>query len=121
MANTFQINQAASISGLGDFTCTILQAGPVTLECKSIIPIAADSPANQSSNLQIVLKQNSTSLVTVGGSSQNPTPTQGSIGTSVSFLAAANDVVHVVLSSSNAIDSVPNNVKSVINLYQGPQ
>jgi hypothetical protein len=120
MANDFNLNQAAPINGLGTFSSTVSAAGPVVLDVKCQIPWAADSENNQSSNLQIVLKQNSTTLVTVGGSSANPTPTQGILSASYNATAAANDVFHVVLSSSNAIDSVPNNVKGTINFFSGP-
>ena len=113
MANEFVPNQAATFAGLGTYTCTLLAAGPYTIEVKSTIPLA--------SGLQIELKQNSTSLVTVGGSSTNPSASQGSIGAGAVIQAAANDTVSVILTSSNAVDSVPNNVKTSVNVFLGPQ
>ena len=118
MANDYNVNQTANVNGLGTFSSTIAVAGPYTVNVNSTIPGSVDSEGTQQSNLQIQIKQNNTVLVTVGGSTQNPTPSQGSIGCGYSFQAAANDVVHVVFSSSNAIDSVPNKVKSQINLFQ---
>lgn len=120
MANSLGL-KSNPVAGLGTFQYTVLVAGPYTIECKSTIPVAANSPSGQQSNLTINIKQNSTSLVSVGGASTNPTPTQASIGTSAQALFAVNDVIQVVLSSSNAVDSIPNAVKSVINVFQGPQ
>lgn len=120
MAQDFNLNQTASINGLGTFSSTVASAGPVVLSCQCTIPGSVDIEGTQQSNLQIVLKQNSTTLITVGGSSANPTPTQGSLAASYQASAAASDVFHVVLSSSNAIDSVPNAVKGIINFFSGP-
>lgn len=126
MANSFVANQAASIAGTGDFTFTVVDAGSYTLSCKTTIPcdpsgssLKSDATDPAQSALQIVLKQNSTTLVTVGGTATNPTPRQGSMAASTTMLCSAGDVVHVVLSSANAIDAVANNVKSVINFYLG--
>lgn len=119
MANSLQMNLANPVSGLGTFQYTVLTAGPVTVECKSTLPWSPAGSAQQSSNVSIVIKQNASALVTVGGDVKDPTPTQGSIGAATSFQAAVNDVISVVLASSNAIDSIPNNVKSTINLFQG--
>ncbi len=111
MANSLQVNQSGSIAGLGTFSFTVVTAGPYTIACNSTVP--------PSSGLQIVLNQNSTPLVTVGGVSTDPTPTQQSIGTSARVNALVGDVISAVLSSANAVDNFPNSVKSVINLYQG--
>jgi len=113
MANEFVPNQAGTFAGTGTYTCTIEQAGPYTLEVKSTIPVG--------SGIQIVLKQNSTTLVTVGGSSQNPAQTQTSISAQAQFTGAVSDSIQVILSSSNAVDSVPNNVKTYVNCFLGPQ
>ena len=113
MANSFVINQAAPTAGLGTFSYTITasDAGEMTAAIQSTLPIG--------SGLQIVINQNSTPLVTVGGAATNPTPTQPSIGTSARLNAASGDVISFVLTSSNNVDSEPNAVKSIINLYQG--
>lgn len=111
MANDLQLNKAIPLEGLGDFTYTVVTAGSYTVGIKSTLP------AN--SALSIVIKQNSTTRLTIGGATGNPTPTQQAIGTSYSQYFAASDVIHVVLSSSASVDALPNSVKSTINLFLG--
>lgn len=118
---------ANEVAGLGTFSYTVPVggAGLYTLGCQSTLPYeqgtfnTSDIIPSVASALQIVLKQNATSLVTIGGSASNPTPTQPAMGTSVRIQAADGDVLTVVLSSANAIDNQPNSVKSIVNLYQG--
>lgn len=127
MANNFISNQAAPVTGLGTYSFTVVNPGLYTFRCKAIIPCdpsgsalnsAASDPAQ--SNLQIALQQNASNLITpVGGSAANPTPRQGSLSADVRLSAVAGDVLSVVLSSSNAIDNLPNSVKGTINLFQG--
>lgn len=116
------MNLANPVSGLGTFayTCISSDAGPVTVECKSTIPWAYAGSVQQSSGLQIVINLNGSPVNTAtGGTVKNPTSTQGSIGNAASFEVAAGDIISVVLSSANAIDAIPNNVKSTINMFQG--
>ena len=80
---------------------------------------ANSSSTTGQSGLQVVVNQNGSPVLTVGGSSTNPTPTQPSIGSSVRIQCAASDTLTVVLSSSNAVDSTLNAVKGIINVYQG--
>ena len=127
MANGLQLNTSTPVTGLGTQTFTVLssQAGAMTCAVQFTIPYeASGSSANSASTagqsgLQIVINQNGSPILTLGGSSSNPAPTQPSLGGSVRFLAAAADVITVVLSSANAVDAVPNAVKGIINLYQG--
>ena len=125
MANSFIANQPCPIVGLGTYSFTVETAGIYELSCQLTIPCnpsgsslnSAATDPNQS-NVEIALKNGSTSLITaVGGSANNPTPSQGSISASTSSAFAAGDIAHVILTSSNAIDSVPNNVKGTINFY----
>jgi hypothetical protein len=126
MANSLGLN-ANEVAGLGTFSYTVPVGGGglYTLGCQSTLPYEQGTFNNSSvtpsvaSALQIVLKQNATALVTIGGASTNPTPTQPAMGTSVRIQAADGDVLSVVLSSANAVDNQPNSVKSVVNLYQG--
>lgn len=111
MSNSLAVNQSQSVSGLGTFAFTVVTGGEYTLSCQSTLPAG--------SALQIVLQQNSTPLVTIGGSATNPTPTQPALGSSVRILAVAGDVVEAILTSSANVDALPNGVKSTINLYQG--
>lgn len=110
MANSLAVGSQA-VAGLGTFVNTIVTAGMYTVEVKTTLPA--------SSGVQIVLKQNASTLITVGGTTDDPTPTQQSIGAMTSVNAAAGDTISVVLSSANAVDSIPNAVKSVVNLFQG--
>lgn len=127
MANSVMINQAASVAGLGttSYTVTAADAGFITVNVQSTIPHDPGSQLNsaqvspQASALQIVINQNGTPKVTVGGSAQNPTPNQPSMGAVAKLQCVAGDVITVVLSSANSADANPNAVKSTINLYQG--
>lgn len=110
-ANTIALNQVAAVSGLGTTTFNVVSAGFYTVSCQSTLPAG--------SGLQIVIALNGSSQVTVGGVATNPTPSQPSIGTSARINCAAADALTVVLSSSNAIDSQKNAVKSIINVFQG--
>lgn len=67
------------------------------------------------SGLGVVANQNSTVLLRAGF----PSPTQPILGGNVSFLAAANDVITLVLSSLSTADTPANAVKTIVNLYQG--
>lgn len=126
MANTLLLNSGNPVAGLGTSTYTVLTAGEYTVGIKSTIPrdpggssLFSSQVSPFASALQIVINQNGSPVLTIGGSSTNPTPTQPSLGSSISLLCAAGDVLTVVLSSANAIDSQPNAVKSTITLYQG--
>ncbi len=128
MVNSLSLG-ANAVAGLGTFSYTVPTGGGglYTLACQSTIPYTSGTSLNSQatqpvdSNLQIVLSQtgSASNSVTIGGVTANPTPSQPSMGTSIRINAAAGDVLSVALSSSAAIDSVPNNVKSTVNLYQG--
>ncbi len=125
MANSLQLNQSNPVAGLGTFSYTVVTAGPYTVSAQATIPRDPGSQLNSAqaspfaSALQIVIKQNASAIVTIGGSSTNPTQNQPSLGSSARINAQAGDVLSVVLSSANAVDNFPNNVKTVIDLYQG--
>lgn len=110
MSVTLSLNQSQAVAGLQTCTWTAVAAGAITIRCKTTLP------AN--SAVQIVINQNGTPVVTSGGSATNPTPTQPSIGAEANISVAINDVITVVMTSANAIDAVPNSVKSVIDLFQ---
>lgn len=109
--NSLQLNTSSPVAGLGTSLFNVVTAGMYSLDVKSTLPTG--------SGLQIVINQNGSPVLTSGGVSTNPTPTQPSLGCGVKLQCAASDVLTVVLSSSNNVDSNPNAVKSVINLYQG--
>ena len=123
--NAFNPNSSTVVAGLGTQTCNVVTAGLYTCAVNFTIPyVPAGSSANSASTagqsgLQIVVNQNGTPVLTLGGSSSNPTPTQPSLGGSVRIACAANDVITVVLSSANAVDAALNAVKGTINFYFG--
>jgi hypothetical protein len=125
MANSLQLNTSTVFAGLGTSTFTVVTAGLYTVRFKSTLPYIAAGTSNNStvtaggSALQVVVNQNGSPVLTVGGSATNPTPTQPSLGSSVVINCAAADVITVVLSSANAVDALPNSVKTIINLFQG--
>lgn len=125
MANLL-LNSGNPVAGLGTSTYTVVAAGEYTIGVRSTIPRdpggssrSSDQTFPYASALQIVINKNGSPLVTVGGASTNPTPTQPSLAASTSVLCAAADVLTVVLSSANAVDALPNSVKSTITIFQG--
>jgi hypothetical protein len=118
---------ANEVAGLGTFTYNIVTSGLYTLGCQSTLPYEQGTFNNSSvtpgvaSALQMVLSQTGSASVsiTIGGSATNPTPTQPAMGTSGRFQCVAGDTLNVALTSANSIDSQPNAVKSIVNLYQG--
>lgn len=109
-SNTLQLNQCIQDTGLGTSTFTVVTAGEYTVAVQYTLPPA--------SGLEIVINHNGSSVYTIGGSSTNPSATQPSIGGGIKLACAATDTITVVLSSSNAVDSLPNAVKGTINVYQ---
>lgn len=110
MATTLQLNATQPVAGLGTSTYTALVTSAYEVQVQTTLPAG--------SGVQIVVNKNGTPVVTVGGVAANPTPTQPSIGAQCRIQATATDVINVVLSSSNAVDSQPNAVKSTIALFQ---
>ena len=122
--NSLQLNVSTPVAGLGTQTFNVVTAGLYTVAFNFTIPFVQGTSANSASTvgqsaLQIVVNQNGSPLLTVGGTSTNPTPTQPSIGSSIHIQCAASDVITVVTSSANAVDAVPNAVKGIVNVYQG--
>lgn len=111
MANDLQVDTSTPVAGLGTFVYTTTVTGIYTLDCQSTLP--------NNSALQIVLKKNSSTLITAGGATANPTPTQPTLGARTQIQCTAGDTVSVVLSSANNIDTQPNSVKSMVNLFFG--
>jgi hypothetical protein len=123
--NSLSTIASTPITGLGTQTYNVLVAGPYTVQFSLSIPFVQGTSANSSSTvgqsgLQVVVNQNGSPVLTIGGSASNPTPTQPSLSGSITFGCAVSDVITVVLSSSNAVDAVPNAVKGVVNVFLGP-
>lgn len=125
MANDLNLNDSTPVGGLGTFNYTVTTAGFYTLSVQSTIPhstgegLRSDQVSTQASALTITIEQNGGTVVAIGGSALNPTPTQPTMGAVAKISAAVNDVLGVVLSSPNAIDNQLNSIKSIVNLYTG--
>ena len=125
MTNGLQLNESTPVAGLGTWTYTVVTAGLYSVKTNFTIPYQPAGSSNNSastagqSGLTITLKQNTTTLVTAGGSSANPTPNQPTLGASTTINAAAGDTISVVTSSSNAVDQGLNAIKGIVNLYSG--
>lgn len=65
--------------------------------------------------LTVVIKQNSTTLVTASA----PIATQNEINVQTTISAVATDVIGVVITSSSTSDILPNQIKGSINIHQG--
>lgn len=119
--NSIPLNVSAPFAGLGTATFNVVTAGLYTCAFVSTIPYIASGSSNNStvttggSALSVVINQNGSPLFT----SAAPSPTQPQVAGKVSFQAAVSDVITVVFSSANAVDNVPNAVKTIINLYTG--
>ena len=119
--NSIPLNVSSVFAGLGTATYNVVTAGLYTCAFVSTIPyIASGSSANSTvttggSALSVVINQNGSPILT----SVAPSPTQPQVGGKVTFQAAVSDVITVVLTSANAVDAVPNAVKTTINLYSG--
>jgi hypothetical protein len=107
MSNILILNQPYVNVGLDTMTYTIPAAGLYSLhfEVTEVPP----------SGLSVVVNQNGSPVYT----SATPTPTQSAFQFKQGLVCALNDVITVVLSSSSAIDSALNNVKSIIAIEQG--
>lgn len=126
--NSLQYNLSQPWAGLGTATLNIVTAGLYTLGINCTIP--CNPPGSTSGNSASTTGQSgltitatnvttSTTIMTLGGSLANPTPTQPSLSGKAQFTAAAGDVITVAFTSANAVDAVPNAVKAIINIYQG--
>lgn len=109
MSTKLQLNQALVIEGMGGYLYTVTATGSYTVRVKSTMLAG--------SGLRIRLQKNNVTIVTSGGSTDSPTPTQTSLGAEFTQTCVATDTLSVVLDSSVAQDSLPNSVKSTINLF----
>lgn len=109
MSNILFLNQPRVDVGLVTETYTVPTGGAgiynVAVQCTEIPP----------SGLSIVVNQNGSPVYTA----PTLTPTQSSIQFKTSFLAAAADVITVVLSSSTANDLLLESVKTNVAISLG--
>jgi hypothetical protein len=108
MSNVLVLNKPQVLSGLGTMTYVIAADG-----LYSVRVVSTEVPP---SGVTIVVKQNGATKYTAPVLAQ----TQGSIQFKFSpLVCVATDVIDVILSSAQAIDSQINNVKSSISIEQG--
>ncbi len=116
-----RLNSATDFAGLGTADFTVTTAGPYTFSFKTTLPyIAAGTSATSAtteggSELSVVLKLNSDTLLTV----EDPAPTQKITSGTIRVAAVAGDVISAVLTSEAAVDNTLNAIKTTFNLYQG--
>lgn len=111
MSNTLIVNQSQVFTGLGTLTYTIPTPAPT-----SLYTVRVQVTEVPPSGLVITVKNGASTKYT------SPTITPTQIAQQFSFqlpVVSAGDVITVVLSSAQAIDSVINNVKASISIEQG--
>lgn len=125
MANGLSVIASTPVCGLATQTFTVPTAGFYTVTAKYFVPCQASGTSNNSSvttggsSLQVLLKLNGTTKLTIGGAATDPTPTQPFVYGSVIMSCSASDSITVVPSSSAAVDNQLNSVTGIINIYQG--
>jgi len=108
MAQTITgISQTKVINALDTYNHTALNDGMYSVS----ITLSEQPP----SGMSILIKQNSSTKA----SFSSPVPSQQAINLQVVMNCAANDVIGVVLSSSNANDQQLNSIKAILNIHQG--
>ena len=108
MAQTItKIEQSNVINILDTYNYTVVVAGPFMVK--------VDISEVPTSGITIALKQNSSTLLTTAA----PTAGQQIISAQVLMNCAVNDVIGVVIASSNPQDSVLNAVKGILNIHAG--
>lgn len=121
MTNSLSQIQSTPVVGLGTQTYTVGAAGNYNVQVKYFIPyIAAGSSADSTvttggSSLQVLVKLNGTTKLTLS----SPSPTQPMLAGSVNIACSAGDSITVVPSSAAAVDNGLNAVKGVIDIYLG--
>lgn len=104
MANVLMANQSQAIAGLGTWTFTVLTAGVYVCTVESFL--------TQGSGLSVVISQNSTALAT----SIPVSPLQETLFVDAKCYGNPGDTINVALGSSVALDTIPNNLKSIISV-----
>ncbi len=119
--NSLSPIQSTPVAGLGTQTYNVITAGLYTVAVNYSIPYIASGSSNDSSvttggsELQLLVKLDATTKLTLSG----PSPTQPTLSGSVQMLCTAGQVITVVPSSSAAADNALNAIKGIVNIYQG--
>jgi hypothetical protein len=110
MAQTISnIESTHVIAELDTYNYTVLKAQMYTVEL--------DMSEQPPSGLSINIQQNGSSKAT----STQPTTAQSHIPLRIVMNCAVNDVISVVLSSSNSNDQQLNSIKGILNIHEGAQ
>ncbi len=125
MAGTLSSIASTPVVGLAEQDFVAPATGIYTVQVKYWVPHVpagtsaySDSIVGQSS-LQVLVKLNSTTKLTIGGAAGDPSPTQPYVSGSVQISATAGDTIKVIPSSAAAIDNQLNSVKGIINIFAG--
>lgn len=123
--NSLSVVSSTPVVGLATQTFNVTTTGLYTVQVKYWVPYqAAGSSADSSvttggSALQVLVKLDVTTKLTIGGLGTDPTPTQPYVSGSVLISATAGQAITVVPSSAAAADNGLNAVKGIINIYAG--
>lgn len=96
------------VTNLDTYSYTVVNTGNhmVSVKLNDVVSLT---------NITVVIKQNSTTLVTASA----PISTRNEINVETLVSAVANDVIGVVITSSATSDILPNQIKGYINIHQG--
>ncbi len=125
MAGTISSVASTPTVGLSEQDWTVPADGIYTVQVKYWVPYQAAGSSNSSSvttggsSLQVLVKLDSTTKLTIGGVAGDPTPTQPYVSGSVQISATVGQVIKVIPSSSAAVDNQLNSVKGIINIFAG--
>lgn len=120
MANGLQLNSSTVACGLQTQTFTVPTTGFYTVSVNCFIPYvppgsSANSAAAAASGLQVLVKLNTSTKLTLS----SPSAQQPTMSGSVIISATAGDTITIVPSSSAAADQDLNAIKYIINIDQG--
>lgn len=119
--NSISPISSTAVVGLATQTFNVVTAGIYTVAVNYTIPYIASGTSATSatttggSALQLLLKLNGTTKLTLS----SPSPTQPVLAGSVVMSCVAGDAITVVPSSANDVDSGLNAVKGIVNVFQG--
>ena len=125
MAGTISSVASTPVVGLAEQDWTVPSDGIYTVQVKYWVPYQAAGSSNLSSvttggsSLQVLVKLDSSTKLTIGGLGTDPTPTQPYVSGSVQISATAGAVIKVIPSSAAAVDNQLNSVKGIINIFAG--
>ena len=100
-------NQSTVIDSLDTYNCTVSSPGMYFIALNIF---------DQAGSLVVAQIQQNGLLMITSPSAGSP---DGILNLQTVLNCATNDVISIVLTSGNAIDSAPNSIKGILNLHQG--